>query len=256
MTSVFLFAHQDDEVGIAPSIVSDLRAGRDVWCVYLTNGQTKSVASKVRCNESRRVLLRLGVARDRIVFIGVQQGIDDGTLINSFAQASSALQDLFSHISVGRVYTLAWEGGHPDHDATHLIALAFARLKDAETLQYSLYNAFGKRNFFNVMRPLPQWRLAIEVRLSLRDAWRFTHLCVQYRSQWRTWVGLTAGVALEFLVRRRHRVYAVNPRDASARPHAGGLLYERMFHVSFEAFYSTASDFMIDAPPDCAHSIF
>ena len=71
---LFVFAHQDDEVGAVSRIAFEVRAGHRVWCAFLTDG-AKKVRPGVRDAESLRVLRRLGVAGDRVAFsVGSARG--------------------------------------------------------------------------------------------------------------------------------------------------------------------------------------
>src|SRR6185503_17138294 len=52
------------------------------------------------------------------------------------------------------VYTLAWEGGHQDHDAAHLVALAFAQRRGIPCHEMPLYNGYrSPGSLFRVMHP-------------------------------------------------------------------------------------------------------
>ena len=69
-TSIFLFAHQDDEFGIFQKILDELEAGNLVCCAYLTNGALGPDLANRRNRESLTVLLKLGVDVKNIFFAG------------------------------------------------------------------------------------------------------------------------------------------------------------------------------------------
>jgi LmbE family N-acetylglucosaminyl deacetylase len=52
------------------------------------------------------------------------------------------------------VWTLAWEGGHHDHHAAHLVALAFAAGRGARCFEVPLYTGFRRvgRSFASAAR--------------------------------------------------------------------------------------------------------
>ena len=53
------------------------------------------------------------------------------------------------------VWTLAYEGGHQDHDACHLGALAFAVPRGVPSFEMPLYHGYGLPGpFFNALAPL------------------------------------------------------------------------------------------------------
>src|ERR1041385_4601860 len=121
-----VFAHQDDEYGVAARITRERKAGRRVICAYLTNGAAK-VSSSIRDEESRGVLLLLGVDENDIFFLGSEHDIPDGSLVEHLEAAFHTLDRPMRGRQIGEVLTLAWEGGHQDHDAAHLVAVAFAQ---------------------------------------------------------------------------------------------------------------------------------
>ena len=126
---LFVFAHQDDEVGAFSRIAFEVRAGHRVWCAFLTDG-AKKVRPRVRDAESLRVLRRLGVAGERVAFLADGAGrIADGTLVHALQRSRVMLLDWLRAraLAPARIYTLDWEGGHHDHDATHLVTLSVAR---------------------------------------------------------------------------------------------------------------------------------
>lgn len=232
---LFLFAHQDDEVGVAPRIVRELAAGNVVHCAYLTNGEAKGVSSQTRCDESARVLRSVGKGMIDTCFIGSSLGIGDGRLADHLPTALSAVAKWIERWSapLGKIYVLAWEGGHHDHDAAHAIGLALARRYPGTAVwQFPLYNGHGTRGrFFRVMHSLPTWEKADVLHLSLSEGLRYASLCARYPSQWRTWIGLFPGVFMTLVLQRAHRVFPGNDDAVLRPPHDGPLLYERMFGV-------------------------
>ena len=239
MLALFVFAHQDDEFAAAPWIVEELAGGADVGCVYLTDGGSR-VSPAVRDGETRRALASLGVDPHNVVFAGAPADrIPDGALA---ARCVGALDALEAAIATRawvpqRFYAPAFEGGHSDHDAAHVVtAVAAARrgLLD-RSWQFALYNAWGVRApWFAAFRQLPSG--APSRRAKLRGAQRFAlvALCRYYRSQRRTWMGLLPGALVERLLLGRESVVRFDVRRLAARPHDGPLLYERMFGVSYD----------------------
>src|ERR1043165_10179605 len=103
MSELYVFAHQDDEVAIAPRIARDVAAGARVVCAFLTDGG----APAVRDAESRAVMAELGV--QDVIFVG----FPERALVEHLDAAYYALEE----IDAEAIVTLAWEGGHQDHDA-------------------------------------------------------------------------------------------------------------------------------------------
>jgi LmbE family N-acetylglucosaminyl deacetylase len=238
---LFVFAHQDDEYAAAPWICEEVAAGSNVACAFLTNGGFR-VAPEVRDGESRTVLQSLGVPHDAIVFL-----TDGNDRIEDQALAARALDGLAwleiwiakSGFAPTRMYAPSYEGGHPDHDAAHIIAAIVASerglLNDA--WQFAIYNSYHcPRPFFSTLRQLPSNVTVRKAPMSPSQRFRLSLLCWRYRSQRRTWLGLFPGAFLERVVFASEGVALFDVSRLGRRPHAGELLYERLFGLSYADF--------------------
>jgi LmbE family N-acetylglucosaminyl deacetylase len=232
-----IFAHQDDEVGILTRIRWEVERGARVWCVYLTDG-ARNVAAGVRDAESLAVMRRVGVDARDVGFVGAPERIEDGKLPDSVEKGLGLLGAWAERIpTIDRIYALDWEGGHHDHDAAHLIALAFARERSvSDVFAYSMYNGYKRRpGWFRVTSFVPASGDVLRRRLTLREAFLPVRALASYPSQRRTWLALGPGLAIRALLRREERLRRVDCRRVSSRPHEGALLYEKMFGVSPDA---------------------
>lgn len=234
---LFVFAHQDDEVMISSRLVREIEAGHRAHCVFLTNGRgSRGVPPSVRDAESLEILSSLGVAPADIHFPGTRSDIDDLVLIDCLGQALDLLEDAVGSHPIRRVFTLAWEGGHPDHDAVHAIALAFAARRRllGRTWQYPAYHGRGLPwKFFRASTSFERGTRRCVRRLSAAEALRHTMLCWRYQSQRRSWIGLFPEFFVQRALLRRETFDAVEPRALLRPPHEGTLLYERMFGASW-----------------------
>jgi len=226
MNILFVLAHQDDEVAAATRILLALREGHRVRCVFLTDGAFR-VPSSVRNDESQRALKRLGVTD---VIFG---SFPDGNLPEHANEALAFLES--SAGDAGEVCTLAWEGGHQDHDAAHVIALRFAQRRGVRCLEVPLYNGHqSPRSLFRVMHPVGDgWTRR---RISLREGLRVIALLPVYRSQRRTWLGLLPESLLNLVILRREYVREADSKRLDTKPHDGLLFYERRFGYPWERF--------------------
>jgi LmbE family N-acetylglucosaminyl deacetylase len=224
--AIFLFAHQDDECFAFQLIAKELEAERDVWCVYITDGGVKSSRRNV---ESLRVLVGMGVSDNRILFAGERLGIRDGKLLSSLSVCECGLREILSMTrNVDAVYVPAWEGGHPDHDALHLVAATviekagmFDRL-----FQFSLYNAYKlPKPFFRVMSPLEENGDVLKVTIPFAQRWRHAYNCFRYPTQWISWFDLFPLAAFSYLTGRQY-FQAARLERLGSRPHEGTLYYE------------------------------
>ncbi|HEV8660734.1 MAG TPA: PIG-L family deacetylase, partial [Thermoanaerobaculia bacterium] len=127
ISNLFVFAHQDDEMAAVSRIAFEADRGSLVHCVFLTDGTAGNASADIRNRESVAVLTHIGVDASRILFIGSEIPIRDGTLVDHLDLALQQFESRMKGIEVSSIYCLAREGGHQDHDASHLIAAAFAQ---------------------------------------------------------------------------------------------------------------------------------
>jgi LmbE family N-acetylglucosaminyl deacetylase len=244
--TLFLFAHQDDECAAAPWIEQEIAAGNCVACIFLTNGDGGGATPATRNRESAAVLQALGVKQTHIRFIGTDLSIRDGHLCDKVALASDAMEDWLRKTdgTISAVYAPDWEGGHPDHDATHLIAAALARrlnVLDA-SWGFSLYNTYKcPPPFFRALAPLPDGEHQT-IRYGLWRGLSLSLLCWRYPSQRRTWLGLFPGFFFRRIVLRSERARRIEISRLGERPHTGQLLYERMFGTSASRLLEASSE--------------
>ena len=226
MTLLFVFAHQDDEVAAATRILLARREGHRVICVYLTDGAFR-VPAPIRNEESRAALTKLGVTE---IHFGTAP---DGNLPEHAQEALAFLESRVAHAD--EVWTMAWEGGHQDHDSAHVIALVFARKRGVPCRETPLYNGHrSPRTLFRVMHPVGDgW---VRRRITLRDGLRVVSLLPMYRSQRTTWLGLFPESLLKLVFARHEYVRDADPRRLASAPHEGLLFYERSFGYPRERF--------------------
>ena len=247
---LLIFAHQDDEYLIAERIRYHIENGTPVYCAYLTNGQNRGTGVGVRDNESRAVLLDLGIPERCIAFIGSIAGISDGKLWNSLDDVLDRLTTVansWAISAVERIYAMAWEGGHADHDAAHVITLAFAQRIGAldRVWSFPAYNGHGvPGRLFRVMSPILHTSKDDVRRISATRSLNTALICWRYPSQRSTWVGLFPEAFVKYVVMRRDLVQPVDPLTARERPHSGPLLYERMQRESYERIAPIRSAFL------------
>jgi LmbE family N-acetylglucosaminyl deacetylase len=232
---LWLFAHQDDEVAAAARILEARDRGNEVWCAFLTDGAL-FVPATVRNPESLRALARLGVAAEHVLFFDAP----DGQLLDHLDRALDWLESRVDGVAFDEVGCLAFEGGHQDHDASHLVALAFARRRGIDAWEVPLYNGLGWRPF-RVMRCLGGgWETH---RISVGRALKIASLVTAYPSQRKTWLGLFPETFLRLVILRRVFSRRAEPARVFERPHAGALLYERRFNCPYDRFARAALPF-------------
>jgi len=245
--ALFLLAHPDDEFGCFESIRRLVGMGRRVAIVYLTDGGADPAMVSRRMMESRRVLARLGVPASDLHFVGALEGFPDGGLHRHLKAAWLACQSFFNaHGKFDAIYVPAWEGGHPDHDATHALAVLLARKQGiSDVFQFSLYNAKAvPKPFFRVLSPLAENGERIRLPIPWRARFHYLGLCVSYPSQWKTWVGLLPFVAPKLLVGGVYCLQCTDIARLDQRPHDGALLYENRGWLTWSAFEGELRHFL------------
>ena len=232
---VALLAHPDDEFAIFPWLLAALRDGRDVRCVWLTSGGWGGQSVERRRNESIAVLTGLGLAPSSLYFLGEEMEIPDGDLYLHLDDVVERLKHTVPTES--ELLVPAWEGGHHDHDAAHLIGIGLATHLSLVLRQYPLYQGEGlKGPWFKVLSPLPANGPIQFAVTSLAERLRYVRLCLSYRSQWKSFLGLLPFYAWRM---RRADAFTLQPVDqqrTAHKPHLGALLYERRGGPSWQIF--------------------
>lgn len=149
----FVFAHQDDETvlsGIIRRIVGDDERGTFVWW---TNGDglapmakmERTTYAEIRIAEATEALRRLGAGPHRKVDLESSE-IENYRRFTEVARGGSARQAALAYFDreadrmeatlakadPDRVFVLAWQGGHPEHDLVHImVSRAVRRLRKA-----------------------------------------------------------------------------------------------------------------------------
>lgn len=242
---ITIFAHPDDEFAIFPWLKLATEQGRDVHCVWLTDGGWGGQDQRRRRLESIAVLSSLGVVEANMHFLGEAWSIPDGSLYRNLNSLIPRLRHELQYLLPDAELLIpAWEGGHQDHDASHLVGLALMAMTRNTTFQYPLYNGFGlKGPFFSVMRPLPANGPVHFVNVPLWRRLEHSIRCLRYFSQWKSFLGLLP----LYVWRMRHSdAFCLQPvqiERTGNRPHPGALLYERRGGPSWEEFCEKTSGY-------------
>jgi LmbE family N-acetylglucosaminyl deacetylase len=245
--ALFVFAHQDDEVAAASRIVFEVQRGTSVFCVFLTDGGAGKALPETRNRESTAVLTSLGVHANQIAFLGSEIPIRDGTLVEHLDLALEHLERRMNGIELDTIYCLAWEGGHQDHDASQLIAAAFARRRKMldRLWEMPLYHGSGTVGpFFRVLSPVGERAEWEQRRLSFGEGVELSLLAWHYRSQRSSWIGLFPETFLKLAILRRELRRKVDPARFRERPHERLLMYEWRFRFPYERFARAAAGFV------------
>jgi LmbE family N-acetylglucosaminyl deacetylase len=244
---VFLLAHQDDEFGVYFAIENITRQAGRAICIYLTDGGSGGTRPERRDTESYKVLRRLGVAERDIHFVGSRERFPDGRLHTRLDDALEAVDGVLKPIpKMHAIYMHAWEGGHQDHDAVHLIGVAYAAkagLFDVSR-QFALYRASLSSAGVVLFAPLPENGPVTVQSVSWQTRLRYLGLIFCYRSQWKSWIFLFPMLVQAYCTRGTQQTQGVSTLRLTQRPHAGPLLYERRGYATYQVFRRFAQPFV------------
>jgi LmbE family N-acetylglucosaminyl deacetylase len=236
--NLFVFAHQDDEFGVFWEIKQLIASGKSVVVVYLTSGTLDGSLSLVRNQESVNVLSMLGVDQRNILFLGGEHCIPDGDLCSHLERAYEKLISALNNFSPpSKIYALAWEGGHQDHDAAHAIALALAKNNNIlhNTYQFPLYTGQNtKWMFFKLFCDNKLNGLAVKSKIPFKDRMVFLTYIFLYPSQIKTWLFLYPFLLAHYFFSGKQILHPVSLGRLAQKPHFGTVLYERRKVYSYE----------------------
>ena len=223
--TMVLVAHPDDECIAFGGLLQ--RISRPV-VVFATNGSpadpyfwtkhgSREAYAALRKREALASMAAAGV-KDVIFLADLPGGgaLVDQELFRNLVPAFDLLGDLVRRRMTTALLTLAYEGGHPDHDSCSLLAAQLARFAALPCWESPLYhrNPDGSGTFQAFITPTDEER---ELRLTATEEECKREMCLAYASQG------------DFLSRFRLAPEIVRPQivyDYSRPPHAGKTNYE------------------------------
>lgn len=245
----FIFAHQDDELGVFPMIEQAVFNHKRPVCVYLTSGSDNDpTKSRMRENESIAVLKKLNVERADIHFLGSNYKISDGQLIANLKLAANSLIDIIKEYeNISALFVHAYEGGHQDHDAAFVIAAQCLKELSLEEIgkQFPMYRASDVSFVpYTVNKTLQRNGPAFVTSNSRLSAFKYFVLALNYRSQWKSMLGLLPFYLYHWIFSSGIKTQPIDLGLAHDRPHKGLLLYEKRTRFTYTQFESHVSEFL------------
>lgn len=169
---MFLFAHQDDEAAYGGLIQRAPPASLFLWVtngdgLAANAGMERREYAAARRLETEAAMRTLGVDRGRLRFLGHSEVEIYRALVRiarepekrheTLALFRAILAQVTAEIRAFRpdaVFTLAWQGGHPEHDLTHL----FTRLALRDRPGVRLYELPEYELAWTVLLRFPPWK--------------------------------------------------------------------------------------------------
>jgi LmbE family N-acetylglucosaminyl deacetylase len=197
-----VLAHHDDELPYAGLL---LQLGPEVRVVWVTNSDGLAHEdqmapleyARLRYAESVAAMATLGVDEARLVCLGhseytlydlmarMSRGEYGGAVPERFGDIAREVEAQARDFAPDVIWTLAWQGGQPEHDLAHLAAVRAARALAAERKQaVPLYELPAYELIFVPLRFKP-WRRqpVFELRLDAAAMARKTAMFACYPTQ-------------------------------------------------------------------------
>ena len=140
----------------------------------------------------------------------------------------------------------AWEGGHPDHDATYLLGVALARRLDVadRSWQFPMYRMPAGKFRWTFAQPLSVngnvSASTIPVMRRLHYLWLLRH----YRSQWRAMMRVAPHLAWDYMRNGTQKLQPVCVSRITERPYPHKLLYEKWQLYCWKRFKTNSRPFI------------
>jgi LmbE family N-acetylglucosaminyl deacetylase len=162
--SVFVFAHQDDELYYS-GLISRLKNSKFIW---ITNGDGLAKRAniparkyaKIRSQESKKVMNFLGVKNNQIKELGVSEVAlssvykriknKDETALEEIKEIADKLYNEIKKSKAEVIWTLSFQAGHLGHDLAHLLSVYVKnRIEKEENRKIDIF-AFPEYEFTTI----------------------------------------------------------------------------------------------------------
>ncbi len=164
--TLIVVAHPDDEAVTCGALLQRMREPHVLFCTdgapldpyFWTKQGSRDAYRDLRQQEARKALGMVGVRR--VEFLNsprTRAQIIDQQLFQHLAEAVEGVLEVVDRVQPDALLTLAYEGGHPDHDSCNFITSVVARERSLPAWEMPVYTLFhkGKREFQTFM-PAPQ----------------------------------------------------------------------------------------------------
>jgi LmbE family N-acetylglucosaminyl deacetylase len=238
--TLLVLAHPDDECvtygallqRMADPIVRFMTDGAPRDAYFWGRYGSREAYAALRQQEARRALARLGVERIEFVsegYHGRNRQPSDGAasdilvdqeLFRILPAAWRELADAVRRLQPQALLTLAYEGGHPDHDSCNLLVSLAAKQFELPAWEAPIYNHASETDAdrLETQRFTRENGTEIDVRPSALEVERKRAMWSEYASQ---------GDFLQLFSPERECVRPLPAYDYSLPPHPGQLNYER-----------------------------
>lgn len=150
--TLVIVAHPDDEAVACAALLQRIREPHVLFCTdggpldpyFWGKHGSREAYSRLRQKEARLSLLELGVTRVEFLKTRGGEPIIDQQLFQRLPEAVPAASDVVSRIRPDALLTIAYEGGHPDHDSCSFITAQIAREQNLPAWEMPIEPLFKK----------------------------------------------------------------------------------------------------------------
>ncbi len=248
----FILSHQDDEFGLFNVIEEVTKKQNNVFVIYLTSGlKTKNQNNKnkklQRDKESLKVLMKLGVRRNNIIFLGKKLNIPIYKLYKNLHNVYQELNRFLKKLKGKHViYTHSWEGGNEDHDACFIIVkkMFSKNFKVSRVFEFSQYHNFKTILPFKVQNLISDKNKIYRNKINIKNKIKYIAYLFNYISQLYLWIPIYPFIIARILMNDYGNLKAVKKNLIFKRPHKGKLLYEKLRSKKYKYFKKYFKNFL------------
>ena len=150
--TLVIVAHPDDEAVACAALLQRIREPHVLFCTdggpldpyFWSRYGSREAYSLMRQNEARLALKAVGV--ENVEFLRARSGepIIDQQLFQHLPEAIDSVSDVVSRVRPNALLTIAYEGGHPDHDSCSFITSVIARAHSLPAWEMPIEPLFKK----------------------------------------------------------------------------------------------------------------
>ncbi len=229
-SSMVVVAHADDECVTYGALLQRIANPTVVYCTdsaphdpyfWKERCGSREAYAELRRQEVRAALSEIGVKE--AIFLaelpGAQGGLTDQQLFRNLDLAFCLLSELAANRKPNALLTLAYEGGHPDHDSCNLLCAQLSRELGIPAYEAPIYTrAYSSESLkAGVQRFGDESVPVLDVEPSEAELERKARMCRAYVSQ---------GDFLRTFDIRREVFRPMPSHDYARPPHPGKLNYE------------------------------
>lgn len=138
--ALYVFAHEDDDVDVAGKIAADIRAGKQVYCAWVTAGD-RGGDPEVRRKEARAAMALVNVPPENLFFMG----FPDQFAYKHLKEIYPKLLEIAEIIGPSEIMSHAYEGSNIDHDAVSFVSTIVAKKLNVTHYEFPDTNMYQGR---------------------------------------------------------------------------------------------------------------